>query len=247
MDLIKGGIQVTSNTKKFDGCASKLALPEVSLSNQVLINWTGDCKNGQLFGLGVATYQLPSRATPKQPDGITKMVLANFENGFPTGVALRINPSSDRVNVSRNNNAEAFIPIWFHMDVWDKGALKRTFHLDNSALEYKPIKTEDYWYLSNQIDSFNLKNKTGYEAIQGVDLALKNAYDAAYQLGLNSINKEIIRGVLVKVTTPEKINSYVESELTDDTPVKGVKLSLLGSSQNSESTNNPKKKSKKKN
>ena len=247
LDLITSGTKVANNTKKFDGCASKLALPEVSLSNQVLINWTGDCKNGQLFGLGVATYQLPYRATPKQPDGITKMVLANFENGLPIGATLRINPSSDRVNVSRNKNTETFIPIWFHLDVWDKGALKRTLHLDSSTSEYKPIKSEDYWYLSNQIDSFNLKNKTGYEAIQGVDLALKNAYDAAYQLGLNSINKEIIRGVLVKVTTPEKINSYVESELTDDTPVKGVKLSLLGSSQNSESTNYPKKKSKKKN
>ena len=246
LDLIKGGIQVTSNTKKFDGCASKLALPEVSLSNQVLINWTGDCKNGQLFGLGVATYQFPSRATPKQPDGRTKMVLANFENGFPTGVALRINPSSDRVNVSRNNNAEVFIPIWFHMDVWDKGALKRTLHLDNSALEYKPIKTEDYWYLSNKVDSLNSKNNTGYEIIQGVDLALKHAYDAANQLGLNSVNKEIVKGVLVKVSSPEKIDSYVDSELKDDTPVKGIRLSLSESSGNSELPNNPKKNLKRK-
>ena len=83
------------------------------------------------------------------------MVLANFENGLRIGATLRINPSSDRVNVSRNKNTETFIPIWFHLDVWDKGALKRTLHLDSSTSEYKPIKSEDYWYLSNQIDSFN--------------------------------------------------------------------------------------------
>lgn len=246
LDLLTGGTQVAGNAKKFDGCASKLALPELSLSEQVLIDWTGSCKNGQLFGLGVATYQFPSRATPQQPDGITKMVLANFENGLPAGVALRINPSSDRVNVSRNKKSEAFISVWFHLDVWDKSGLKRTLHTENSSREYEPIKAGDYWRLSNQVDSFTSNKSSAYELVQGLDLALKHSYDAANQLGLTSINQGIIKDVLLKITAPEKINDYVSAQLTDDSPVKGIRLSLAESSGNSELPNNPKKKYKKK-
>jgi hypothetical protein len=240
LSLLASNETSSSQIKKFDGCLSKLSLPEADSSQMVLIGWTGNCNNMLLSGLGAATYQLPAKAIPSQPNGIQKMILANFDNGIPTGVALKINTSSDRVNVSRNKKEVAMVPVWFQLDVWGKGSLKRTLHNEKSQFEYGPISSNDYWYLSNEVDSFTSNKSSAYESVQGIDLSLELSYDAANQLGLNSINKEIIRDVLLKITSPEKINDYVRTQLSDDPPAAGVTLLLGGDAK-------PKKKSKKKN
>lgn len=192
----------------------------------MLTNWTGDCKNGQLNGLGVSTYQLPNKSTPAEPDGIKKIIVSNFENGLPIEVALRINTSSDRLNVSRRKNDVVLMPVWFHLDVWDKGELKRTLHNEKSQKEYGPVSSDDFWFLSNQNDKFTSNKSHAYENIQGVDQALRRVYDAANQLGLLSINREIIKGILLEARSPENINNNVVNQLTDDRPVSGIRLSL---------------------